>query len=240
MWLLLVSILISLPTSAARTLPRDCIEQILPHINASICVKKGDLFSADRHLVVGFTDTFDTDVSDSVLIASSSVQAQFQQYFYGDRIGDLNADLELALQHQVIESLENPSDKTRGKLKRYPIGSVATLTFLDRNVFCTAYGRMSNNYLVQSSVDFLWASLGSLWEEVRQRGRLEPVAMPVIGAEMARVTSLSRESLLKLILLSFVANSRQQLITRSLTVFVHPKDFSDFDLLEIRSFLRKL
>ncbi|MFJ7018465.1 macro domain-containing protein [Streptomyces sp. NPDC101117] len=226
--------------SAVKTLPRDYIEQVLPHINATVCVRKGDLFSADSHLVVGFTDTFDTDASDSVVIASSGVQAQFQRCFYGDRVEELDADLERALQHQSVASFETPSDKRRGKLRRYPIGSVATLTFVDRNVFCTAYGRMSNDYLVQSSVDFLWASLGSLWEAVRQRGRLEPVAMPVIGAEMARVTALSRESLLKLILLSFVANSRQQVITRSLTVFVHPKDFPDFDLLEIRSFLRNL
>ncbi|MFG2967090.1 macro domain-containing protein [Streptomyces sp. NPDC048288] len=239
-WLLAVSVAMSAFIAAVKVSPGDRVTHTIPHPNVTISVCRGDLLTEDAHLIIGFTDTFDTDPTDGIVISPSSVQGQFQSRFYANALSHLDSDLVCALQDQEIVSLERRESKARGKLDRYQIGTVATLNLSGKRVFCVAYGRMGNDFMVRSDVDTLWISLSRTWEAVRHHGDLQPVAIPVIGSEMARVTALSRESLLKMIILSFVAHSRQQLVTRSLSVVIHPKDFTDFDMLEIRSFLHSL
>jgi hypothetical protein len=61
-----------------------------------------------------------------------------------------------------------------------------------------------------------------------------------MGSEYARISSLDRENLLKLILLSFIASSREKSITPELIAVVHPRDYERTNLLEIEAFLRTL
>nr|WP_239077860.1 macro domain-containing protein [Streptomyces sp. SID9124] len=240
MWLLLGTIVISTLRAVTKIPSDEIIQHNMHHPKVLITIKKGDLFSEHSHLIIGFTDTFDTDSSDGVVISDASVQGQFQKLFYADAIENLDSQLSNTLQDQEIRSRESRTQKRRGKLDRYEIGTVVTLGAPNRRFFCVAYGRMQNNLVVRSSTDGLWVSLSNTWEAVRQHGHLLPVAMPVIGSEMARVSALSRENLLKMILLSFVAHSRQNPVTKSFTVVVHPKDFADINMLEIRAFLRTL
>ena len=71
---------------------------------------------------------------------------------------------------------------------------------------------MGNNLIASSNVDFLWQSLGAVWEAIYVRGQRKEVSIPIVGSELARVACLNRESLLKMILLSFVARSRQSVV----------------------------
>ncbi|QBR07510.1 hypothetical protein D7Y56_17250 [Streptomyces sp. S501] len=239
-WLLFGTITISTLRAITKIPSTETIQHKISHPEILITIKRGDLFSERSHLIIGFTDTFDTDSSDGVVISSTSVQGQFQNLFYANAREDLDSQLSTALQSREIQNRESRTQKPRGKLDRYEIGTVVPLGAPGRHFFCVAYGRMQNNLVVQSSTDALWISLSSTWETVRQYGHLLPVAMPVIGSDMARVTALSRENLLKMILLSFVAHSRQSPITRSFTVVVHPKDFTEINVLEMRAFLHTL
>jgi len=58
------------------------------------------------------------------------------------------------------------------------------------------------------------------------------------GSGLARVDSLDHENLLRLILLSFVAYSRTQLICHELRIVIRPEDVSRIDLIRVREFLR--
>ncbi|MFJ3795775.1 macro domain-containing protein [Streptomyces sp. NPDC090088] len=223
-----------------KVAPGEHVEHSISHPDVTISISKGDLLARDSQLIIGFTDTFDTDTADGVVISPSSVQGQFQNRFYPHLLSNLDADLSAALEHREITSCETRENKSRGKLARYPIGTVAILNLPGKRIFCVAYGRMGNDYIVKSNVDDLWKSLSRTWEAIRQHGNLQPVAISVIGSEMARVTALNRESLLKMIILSFIAHSRERIVTKSLHVVIHPNDFTDFDMLEIRAFLRSL
>ncbi|MFJ8539199.1 macro domain-containing protein [Streptomyces sp. NPDC093591] len=206
----------------------------------TIEVKVGDLFDEPAHLVIGFNDVFDTDSSDGVVISPRSVQGQFQNRIYDDDLDRLNGDLEAALSGVPVSRMESRRDKLRGKLSRYPIGTVAALGSPDRRYFCLAYGRMRNDLTVRSSTDDLWKSLESLWRSLDTLGQREPVAMPVIGSEMARVNHLDREVLLRMILVSYVAYSRQSLVSKKLTILIHPQDAHLVNMLEVEAFLRVL
>ena len=64
--------------------------------------------------------------------------------------------------------------------------------------------------------------------------------MPVIGSDLARVDNLDYESIVKMLTLSFVARSRKSIITRELTLIIHPRDYDRIDMNEIAAFLNSL
>ncbi|MFB6820328.1 macro domain-containing protein [Streptomyces virginiae] len=206
----------------------------------NIKVKCGDVLDEQGNIVIGFTDTFDTDTSDGMVINPRSVQGQFQARHYDGNISQLDAEIAEKLASSPIKSIETSAMKTRGKLARYDIGTTITLNVGDDRFYAAAYGFMRNDLRVSCSVDALWKTLTSTWNAVRTSGSLDPVAIPVIGSELARVGSLDRTSLIKMIALSFVASSREEVVSRQLTILVHPKDRKGVNLLDVDNFLRSL
>ncbi|MEV2246806.1 macro domain-containing protein [Streptomyces sp. NPDC049970] len=186
---------------------------------------------------MGFNDVFDTDSTDGVVISHKSVQGQFQKRIYNNDLVQLDHDLRESLAGVSPVFTEARQNKPRGKLNRYPIGAVAILGTPERRYFCVAYGRMRNDLTVRSSVDYVWRSLDRLWNSIDTAGQRAPVAMPVIGTEMARINHLDREVLLRMILLSFISHSRQQLVSKKLTILIHPKDAHLVNLPEVQAFL---
>ncbi|MFE4207114.1 macro domain-containing protein [Streptomyces goshikiensis] len=206
----------------------------------NIKVKCGDVLSEHGNIVVGFTDTFDTDTSDGMIINPRSVQGQFQARHYDGNLSQLDVEIAEKLANSPIESIETSATKARGKLTRYAIGTTITLNVGDDRFYAAAYGFMRNDLRVSCSVDALWKTLTSTWDAVRTNGSLEPVAIPVIGSELARVGSLDRSSLIKMIALSFVASSREEVVSRQLTIVIHPKDRESVNLLDVDNFLKSL
>ncbi|MEV7700753.1 macro domain-containing protein [[Kitasatospora] papulosa] len=205
----------------------------------AIHVKCGDVLS-EKSFVVGFTDTFDTDTTGGLVINPRSVQGQFQSSFYGDETARLASEIQEELQTVTVVKQETRLTKPKGNLDRYPVGTTVVLRPRDTTIYASAYGYMRNDLRVSCSVDSLWTSLTSVWDAVREHNSLEPVAVPVIGSELARVGSLDRNSLIKMIALSFIASSREEVVSRQLTIVVHPKDRSLVNLLDIDTFLRSL
>ena len=225
---------LSLAIAVILNFPRRSVCQALSSPNSVVEIKLGDLFDESGHLVVGANDVFDTELGE--VIKPSSVQGQFLTRIYGDDRTRLDADIEVALQGYQAQRTKEPN-KQKGKSWRYPIGTTIALGSPDRRYFWTAYGYMGNDLKVQSNADEIWNSLSHLWEEVRRRGHGIDVAMPVIGADLAR-TNLPRMALAKLIILSFVVASKKEFVTRKLTLVIYPKDLDNTDFYVLGDFLK--
>ncbi|MEU5000897.1 macro domain-containing protein [Streptomyces sp. NPDC021622] len=210
------------------------------HPNFAIQIKCGDIFDERDNVVVGFTDTFDTDMRHRDIISPSSVQGQFETKYYGEDITRLDSEIEDKLTNIPALGRETGASKPRGKLIRYPIGTTIALNSGNIRAFAVAYGFMRNDLRVSCSVDALWKSLTSTWDAVRIHGGLAPISIPVIGSELARIGSLDRTSLIKMIALSFVASSREEIVSRQLTIVVHPKDRQSVNLMDVERFLKSL
>ncbi|MEV0898114.1 macro domain-containing protein [Actinoplanes sp. NPDC049802] len=224
-----------------RTRPGRSVARDLRTPRCRVEVVPGDLFDQeDFHLVIGFTDVFDTDPGDSRIVNEQSVQAQLLRRVYDAELDRLDADLATALAGVPVRETVSRADKTLGKLDRYPLGTVAVLGTARRHFFCLAYSSMSAGLTARSSVDILWHSLSRLWEAVDEHGQRRPLAMPLIGAALARVDTLDRRSLLRLILLSFVAASRERVRTTHLRIVVPPAEFEEIDRLELQAFVDSL
>ncbi|MGW0812444.1 macro domain-containing protein [Streptomyces viridiviolaceus] len=233
-------LMVSLSGGIIHSVPRSSITQHFAAPMFSITVSEGDILEQRGNIVVGFTDTYDTDLDGGVVINPKSVQGQFQRKFYAEDVGRLDDDLSSALAQVSPIMFESASSKPRGKLARYEIGTVAVLRQSDVICYATAYGRMENSLRVSCSVNALWKSLTAVWESVRIHGSLDPISIPIIGSELARVGTLDREALIKMIALSFVSSSRESVVSRELKIMIHPKDREHVNMIEVGRFLRDL
>jgi DNA-binding SARP family transcriptional activator len=206
----------------------------------AVVVTTGDLFAQDdANLVAGFCDTFDTDTDRNIIISAESAQGVLLRQLYdGDR-GRLDRELRAALARVEKASVERRSDKPRGKLTRYPLGTVATLHHPTRRVFAVAYSRMGNDLVAQSTLPTLHASLENLWEAVYLHGQLKPVAMPLVGSGLSR-TGGSYQDLLAMIVSSFVASSRARYFCPELRVVVHQDAFDKIRVAEVLKSVREV
>jgi hypothetical protein len=214
-------------------LPRKSVCRSLSSPDSTIEIKVGDLFNESGHLVIGTNDVFDTEPGE--VIKSSSVQGQFLKRLYHGDYQHLDADIDLALEAFKGER-ERESSKQKGRLWRYPIGTTLVLGSADRRYFLNAYGYMRNDLRVKSTADDIWRSLSCLWEQVRLKGHGLEIAIPVIGSDLAR-TNLPRMALIQLIVISFVAASKKDFVTKKLTVVVHPNDLDSVNLYALEDFL---
>ncbi|MFI6485708.1 macro domain-containing protein [Nonomuraea sp. NPDC050663] len=234
------AVLACLAWGLTRTYPRSQITRAFRHPSTTIRVKVGNLFEQKAHLVIGFTDTFDTSVVNDRIINSSALQGQFLREWYSDDRHRLDRELSRALARHRPVSVENRETKRLGKLTRYPIGTVAVLGTTEQHVFALAYSRMGNDLVPRSSADDLWRSLSSLWDAFYEHGQRRPLAMAVLGSGAARIDQLDREALVKLIIMSFLARARQSPICQDLQIVIHPSDVDTVDLLDVAAFLRAL
>lgn len=211
------------------------IEQAYESPNMRIRLVEGDLFEQSGHLVIGMSDTFDTDVPR--VIAASSVQAQFTERIFGGDVRELDRLLDEALSgHSPLGSIEKP-----GKRAKYEVGTVAAVRGHGRHYFCVAYTEMNEICEARATIDGVWRSLDSLWKSICAHANGEPVYIPVIGGGQARLSQvLPAQDSIRFIVLSFMLASRKEKICSELNIVVRPADYDALDRLEIQAFLRSL
>jgi plasmid maintenance system antidote protein VapI len=212
----------------------------LRSLDVTLRIVTGNLLDQDTHLAVGFSDTFDTSIADDRIIHSSSVQGQLLRQIYLDDQERLDEQLAAALAEISPVSVESRSDKAYGKLTRYPLGTVAVLGEPRRLIFAIAYGTMGNDLVAHAPVEDLWHCFMKLWDAVYRRGQRGALSVPLMGSGLARIDTLDRGNLLRLILLSFVSYSRLRLICHELRIVIAPGDVGRVDLAGLTHFLDTL
>lgn len=235
-WYLSGVFLASVLYALVHAWPRSAYSRHFPVPDTEISIVVGDLFEQEGHLVIGMSDTFDTETPE--IIKSRSIQGQLLSREYHGDLTRFDAELDTALRATHVVGSETEVSKPRGKRRRYAMGTVAVLGTVDRRYFCVAYSRMSNMNVAQSSVSDLWSSLSNTWQAVREKGHREVVSIPVVGSDLARLSNqLSRADLVRLILLSFLTASREHVVTSHLRIVIHSKDAERLDLRELADFL---
>lgn len=199
---------------------------------ADVVLVRGDLFEqTDCNLVVGFTDTFDTETDQDIVISRDSVQSQLVDRLFGGRRRLLDEKLKAGLRTVRAVGTESARAKPRGRRVRYPVGTTVAVPVDGRRIFAVAYSRLGNDLVARSGNEDLRASLDQLWASVAVHGLFRPVAVPLIGSGLARVTDLDRGQLVGLIVDSFIAACRlHPALTPELRIVIRPEDLASTDL----------
>ncbi|MEG3627281.1 macro domain-containing protein [Streptomyces poriticola] len=204
----------------------------LPGQRADVVLVRGDLFDqADCNLVVGFTDTFDTETAEDLVISRESVQSQLVDRVFAGRRRLLDDKLRAGLRKVKAAGTESVRSKPLGRRVRYPVGTTVVVPIDGRRVFATAYSQLGNDLVARSSDRDLQLSLENLWASVAVHGLFKPVAIPLIGSGLARVTDLDRGQLVALIVDSFIdACRRYPALTPELRLVIRPQELARTDL----------
>ncbi|MFD5629722.1 macro domain-containing protein [Streptomyces sp. NPDC127072] len=214
----------------------------LPGQRADVVLVRGDLFEqADCNLVVGFTDTFDTETDQDIVISRDSVQSQLVDRLFAGRRRLLDEKLRTGLRSVRSVGTESARAKPRGRRVRYPVGTTVVVPVEGRRVFATAYSRLGNDLVARSGYEDLQVSLDNLWAAVSVHGLFKPVAIPLIGSGLARITDLDRGQLVALIVDSFIdACRRYPALTPELRIVVRPEDLARTDLAPVERRFQEL
>lgn len=237
-WELLVAlIVVGLLGALWRSRPRERLEFKLPPSDLKISIAVGDVLSQDGNVVLGSNDTFDTSLSDDI-ISPKSVQGQLLQRSFGGDIDDLDEQIATSLAEAT--AVVDP-DKTFGKTARYPIGTVAIATKGNTRYFLPAIARMSASTPphTKATVEGVQMALTKAWEAVGRAGQRDPVHAPIVGSHLARL-GLSHTWLVQMMILSFVAVTKKDSGSSSLTIWVAESDVTTVDLAALDDWLRAL
>ena len=162
-------------------------------------------------------------------IAPSSLQGQITSQWFG---GSGNLEAALARRKGGHPDRDAPDAPV-------PLGQTVRLDEREKSVMwvtMTRWNRAIGAY--STTVPELEQSMGGLWDGLRASHNWDDdVFCPVIGAAYGKIVDESPLALLKRHIRSFVAATKEQKITQTLTFVVSPKDLRDMDLSDLRDFL---
>ncbi|GFH38301.1 macro domain-containing protein [Streptomyces pacificus] len=214
----------------------------MPDQRTDVVLLRGDLFDQeDCNLVVGFSDTFDTETAEDLVISRESVQSQLVDRLFAGRRRQLDDKLRTGLRGMKVVGTESVRSKPLGRRVRYPLGTTVAVPIDGRRVFAIAYSQLGNDLVARSSDRDLRLGLENLWASVAVHGLFKPVAIPLIGSGLARVTNLDRGQLVALIVDSFIeACHRHPALTPELRVVIRPQELAQTDLASVEQRFQEL
>jgi O-acetyl-ADP-ribose deacetylase (regulator of RNase III) len=219
----------------------DVLRREFPGLGVELMVRRGDLFDQDdANLVIGFGDTFDTATDGYAAISKDSAQGQLIERLYGGDRKRLDAELAKGLHDIHPLAVESAHAKPRGKRRRYPVGTVVRLPLDGRQVFGVVHCRQDLDLMTHSSAAELRHALDQVWRAARQYGLLKPVAIPLVGAGLARVNELSREQLMIMIIDTFLENCRDSRCASELRILLRPSDMERVRIPDVARFVEGL
>ena len=204
-----------------RAWPKLSVKSKISGTDAAIEIRVCNLFDQRNTLIISSNTTFDTTMEDGT-ISKKSTQGQYTILFC-DNMANLDRQIDDSLE-DVAFVLKDNDAKPYGKRKEYQIGTVADVMCSGRRGYFLAVGRLDRNRVANASKGDVLDALPRLWEFVRSRGDLEPIAMPIVGSGFAR-TNATREELIREIAKSFIAAVREGRFCEHLTIAVSPEDF---------------
>lgn len=211
------------------------LRQDFADLRTSVVIVRGDLLAQDdAHLVIGFTDTFDVETKQNLVINRNSMQGQLLERLYGGDAAALDRALRRGLRSVRPVERETVRTKPSGKRLRYPIGTVVTLPLDDRRIFAAAYSRLDKDLRAKARREDLEAALDQVWAAAALSGQLAPVAVPLVGSGLSRVVGLGPEQLIGMIVESFLRGCREHVtVTRQLRIVLRPGDLERTDMAQV-------
>ena len=213
-------------------------EYTIKNSDIKVCLKVGDVLDSDSSIVIPTCTTFDTITQDE-FISKDSIQGQFQEKVLKNDIKNLDLSLQGNLDENGYKGI-TVENKNVGKKQRYLIGTVSKVTYYNKHYYFLAIANVNNNGKVTDGCfDNITCALEGFWNFMAEHGHTENVAIPVIGTGKAGINGISREEIIKIIILSFLAFNQDKKITERLEIYIHPSDLikKNINLKELGEYL---
>lgn len=212
--------------------PKKTFSVSLHDSSTRIGISVSDILDQKGSIIIGASDTFDTELGE--IVSPKSLQGQLLTKVYDSDRNLLDSDITKALQN--ISATPDPT-KAYGKTDRYPIGTVACIQRNSNRFFLLAFNKMlSDKKRVQTDIQQLWMCLGHCWSSIRENGHNNDIHVPVLATKFGR-SGLSFNLVIQLIITSFVFALRKEGIAPSLTLHIYKGDSKEVDFVALKGWL---
>ena len=219
-WIFLV---LGMSVGILRGWPRLKVRATIQGTDADIEIRIGDLFEQDGAVVVAAPTSFDTSMEDNT-IDERSVQGQYTKRFC-DSFESLDRQIANSLSGIPFETRDR-TDKPYGSLRRYPVGTVANVVFGGKRAYFVAIATLNAHRNAFATRNELLDALPELWENIRMRGNMDSINVPILGSGFSRLNA-TREELVREIVKSFVAATHAGRFCEQLRIVISASDFRE-------------
>ena len=232
LWFFAIGLLIA----CLLSLPKKVFRCQLKNRDVTIEIRIADAFEVLGDLVVPINTTFDTDL-DGRIPKAHSIQGELTRRYYDLEVSHLDLDIDKELTKEGYH-YEEPPEKTRGKKRRYPIGTVIQLERSERLFYLVANTHINNDGVASTTIENLRESLAELWYYISEKGSKGDIVIPLLGTGKARL-SHKREDIFLEIIRSFIASCSSGTYCDKLIVAIYPPDVAKhrIDLNYLQGFL---
>ena len=195
---------------------------IIESPDVSITLKVCDALKNEGAVIIPTNTTFDTLMDDD-FISKKSLQGQYQVKYYNNNLSSLdNAIAEGLIGKKYVQL----NDGRKTKEKRYPIGTVCRVSGSQKRAYFLADSDINKNGIpVNVDMGGITSALVNLWSVLSEIGNKETYSIPLLGTGRAGVRDASRDDIIKDIIHTFLAATKDYKITENLIICIHPSDY---------------
>lgn len=145
-----------------------------------------DIFDGKDIVVIPVNEYFDTLV-DYDIISSNSIHGKFINKYFKNKVNELDTKIHNSLQKQNIRY--DTVERNVGKLKKYPLGSVAMVEESGKVYFLAALTRFNKNNKAECNQLEYYETVVKLLKFINEYGQGKSVTLPLLGGGLARLNA---------------------------------------------------
>ena len=201
--------------------PRTVISSQLKDRDITIEIRIANAFDVPGDLVIPTNTTFDTDF-DGRIPKAKSIQGEFTRRYYDSEVHHLDLDIDRALAQENYHYEELP-EKSSGKKRRYPIGTVIQIQRKAELFYLVANSHINESGVANTTIENLRKSLVKLWDYISEKGSKGDIVIPLLGTGKGRLDE-KREDIFQEIIRSFITSCSSRTYCDKLVVAIYPPD----------------
>ena len=200
----------------------------LPMSSVSVEVVFGDIFAQSGVAAIPVNEFFDSEIG--LPVSPKSLHGIFLQNVFGGH-GD-------AFDRQIAARLANvPADEVprkQGKSTRYPIGTSAVIEASGKRYLAFAFAHTDiTTCKAHADVPQMFNALSGLWVNARATLNGDALNLPLVGSGLSGV-GLPARDLVNTIILSFIDETKRQIVAQKMRIILTWDRLSEVDLREIQ------
>jgi len=223
-WFFLFAFILIVFVAIVKNKPKSSFTYQLRDKDNIVEVKVGDAFDNAGTLVIPVNNCFDVCMGGNVMKARSLLSKMIEKYY-----------------SEKEDHLANDIGKKIDCTKTHDIGTTIEVEQKHKKFYLLASSKKKENNRVESTIDDVLLSLSNLWEYIAlESGRDGVVTVPLIGTNHGRIPNLTRSTIAKEIIHSYIEASKRLNICDKLIISILPGDLKkgNIDLDEIDEYLK--
>jgi hypothetical protein len=201
--------------------------------NVAVEIAFGDIFEQDGVVAIPVNEFFDSEIG--LPVSAKSLHGVFLQRCFGGYADAFDRQLAAKFVGKAAEVVT----RRQGKSQRFQIGTSAAIEAAGRRFLAFAFTRTDiATCKASADVPQMFAALAGLWKAARTELGGDALNLPLVGSGLSGVGLPTRE-LLNIIILSFLDETKRQLVAHKLRVVLTWDRLSEVDLREVKKLWEK-